>query len=65
MNMSVFSRFQPAERAYFEKLRAQGATRFASDPLVEGWQLRDGIWSRYHQLRAKEEQKEKKEGAPA
>ena len=26
--------------------------------------LRDGIWSRYHQLRAKEEQKEKKEGAP-
>ena len=45
MNMSVFSRFQPAERAYFEKLRAQGATRFASDPLVEGWQLRDGIWS--------------------
>lgn len=50
-------------------LAAQCYAAFDRLPLVQDDRilqniLRDGIWSRYHQLRAKEEQKEKKEGAP-
>jgi len=43
--MSVFSRFQPAERAYFAKMRENGVQRLAENPLVEAWQMRDDVWS--------------------
>ena len=43
--MSVFTRFQPAERAYFAKMRENGVQRLAENPLVEAWQMRENVWS--------------------
>lgn len=43
--MSVFTRFQPMERAYFAKMRENGVMRLQSNPLAEVWKMRQGVWS--------------------
>ena len=43
--MSVFTRFQPAEQAYFAAMRQNGVQRLPEDPLVEAWRTRENVWS--------------------
>ena len=42
---TVFDRFRPASKEFFDKMRANGVMHFDVDPTVEVWKMRDNVWS--------------------